>query len=466
MKSVDEHIGDILAAVAPLPARRLPLEKARGCLLGADVRATAAVPGFDNSAMDGYAVRAADVAGADEDNPVILPVLGDIPAGCRLLPDVVPGSAVRIATGAPLPRGADAVIQVEWTDGGTQEVAVRRAARRGLHIRRAGEDVAPGQLVLAAGMLLDAARIGLLAAVNVARPPVHPRPRVTVISTGDELAEVGSLLKPGQIVDSNSHALAAAAQEAGAEVRRLRGAADDPDTFTIVLADAMKDADMVVTTGGVSVGPYDVVKKVLAARGDVRFERLAMQPGKPQGFGLISGTPVFTLPGNPVSALVSFELFVRPAIRRMRGFADPMRPQVAVRAGEPFTSPPGRRSYLRVRLDVGAGGGHIAYSAGGQGSHQLSALAAADALLVVPEDVTDVPVGATLAAFVLARHGESGAGAPPGVPVADDGASGLGALEGSEAGAQAFGTQAITPRRARDAGTQAFAPRAAPDPAS
>jgi molybdopterin molybdotransferase len=407
VKSVEEHVGDILGTVGPLPARRVPLEQAHGCLLAADIRATAAVPRFDNSAMDGYAVRASDVAAAGEGDPVTLPVAGVIPAGARRLPDVAPGTAVMIMTGAPFPSGADTIVQVEWTDGGTDAVTVRRPARRGLHIRRAGEDVTPGQLVLAAGTQLDAARISLLAAVNVARPPVHPRPRVAVVSTGDELVDVGSQPGPGQIVDSNGYAIAAAVQEAGARVRRVRTSADDPAAFAAVLADAVADADAVVTTGGVSVGAYDVVKQVLAERGDVRFARLAMQPGKPQGFGLVDGVPVFTLPGNPVSALVSFELFVRPALRRMRGLDDVLRPPVAVRTGEPFASPPDKRSYLRVRLSSGVGGGLVAHSAGGQGSHQLSALASADALMIVPENVTEVPAGATLAALIL------GEGAPP-----------------------------------------------------
>jgi molybdopterin molybdotransferase len=412
MKSVDDHVAEILETVVALPARRVPLADAHGCLLATDVRATGAVPRFDNSAMDGYAVRAADVAGARTDAPVRLTVVGDIPAGASELPTVTTGTAARIMTGAPFPPGADTVVQVEWTDGGsggsggdggTGKVAVTRPAPRGLHIRRAGEDVAPGSLVLPAGTLLDSARIGLLATVNVARPPVHPRPRLTVVSTGDELVEVGGALGPGQIVDSNSLAVAAAAREAGAVDRRLRASGDNPDAFEGLLAEAVKDTDLLVTTGGVSVGAYDVVKQVLEGTGSVRFDRLAMQPGKPQGFGVLDGVPVFTLPGNPVSALVSFELFVRPAIRRMRGFADPCPELVQVRVGEELRSPAGKRSYLRVRLSVAAGGERVAYSAGGQGSHQLSALATADALLVVPEDTTQVPVGSQLRALLLGQ---------------------------------------------------------------
>jgi molybdopterin molybdotransferase len=415
MKTVDEHVADILAAVGAAAPRRARLAEAHGCVLAADVRATVAVPGFDNSAMDGYAVRAGDVADASADNPVTLPVVGEIAAGGGVPPALPSKAAVRIMTGAPFPAGADTVVQVEWTDGGTETVAVRRAPRRGMHIRRAGEDVAPGDLVLPAGTLLGAAQIGLLAAVNVARPPVYPRPRLAVLSTGSELVEVGGPLAPGQIVDSNSHAVAAAAREVGAEVRRLTGVWDDAAAFVARLREVLPEVDGVVTTGGVSVGAHDVVKEALAGSGDVRFEQIAMQPGKPQGFGLVDGVPVFALPGNPVSALVSFELFVRPAVRRMRGLTTVLRPEVAVTVGEDLTSPAGKRSYLRVRLDPGEGAELVAYSSGGQGSHQLSGLAAAAALLVVPADVTAVPAGMRLPALLLADREP----APP-VPAAGD----------------------------------------------
>jgi molybdopterin molybdotransferase len=292
-------------------------------------------------------------------------------------------------------------VQVEWTDGGTETVAVYQPARRGLHIRRAGEDVAPGDLVLRAGAVLGPAQIALLAAVNVARPPVHPRPRVAVLSTGSELVDVGTVIGPGQVVDSNSHAVAAAAREAGCEVRRLTGVPDDPAQFSAALRAILPEVDAVVTTGGVSVGAHDVVKEVLAATGEVRFDRIAMQPGKPQGFGVIDGVAVFTLPGNPVSALVSFELFVRPALRRMRGCTGPDRPQAVVEAAERFTAPPGKRAFLRVRVGYSPDGVLVACSAGGQGSHHLSAAAGANALLVVPEDVTVAEPGDRLTAILL-----------------------------------------------------------------
>ncbi|THJ75211.1 gephyrin-like molybdotransferase Glp [Candidatus Frankia alpina] len=403
MTTVDEHLERILAAVAPTRPRRAGLEQAHGCVLAADVRATVALPSFDNSAMDGYAVRAADVA---EATPTTLPVVGEIPAGPGTPAPLKPGTVVRIMTGAPLPRGADAVVQLEWTDGGRESVAVRRPADRGLHIRRAGEDVTPGALVLPAGTVIGSAQIGLLAAVNVARPPVHPRPRVAVLSTGTELVEVGSRLGAGQIVDSNSHGIAAAAREAGALVRRLTGVPDEPDAFAKALHGVLGEVDAVVTTGGVSVGAYDVVKEVLTGTGTVRFDTVAMQPGKPQGFGLVEGVPIFTLPGNPVSALVSFELFVRPALQRMRGLVATGLLRIVVTVDTELHSLPGRRTFVRVGLvhlgdDGRPGPRTVARLAGGQGSHQLTSLAGAQALVIIPEEVTKVPAGARLPALLL-----------------------------------------------------------------
>ncbi|MGF7234885.1 MAG: gephyrin-like molybdotransferase Glp [Frankia sp.] len=406
MKTVDEHLRDVLAAVGPLEPVATGLGEAHGCVLAQDVHASVALPGFDNSAMDGYAVRAADLVGASEAEPVRLPVVGDIPAGTATLPTVGPGEAARIMTGAPLPPGADAIVQVEFTDGAMGTVAVHQPVQPGVHVRRAGEDVALGELVLAARSPLDAARIGLLAAAGESRPVVHPRPRVIVLSTGSELVEVGRPLGPGQIVDSNSYAIRAAAVEAGAVAERLTGVPDDPATFAEVLADVVTRADLIVTTGGVSVGAYDVVKQALIDRPTMRFERVAMQPGKPQGFGTVDGTVVFTLPGNPVSALVSFEIFVRPVLLRMRGFVEVTRPTVEVTLAVAFTSPPGRRSFPRVRLERAADGTLAARPAGGQGSHQMSALAGADALLVIPENVTQAPAGARLTAIAIGGAGE------------------------------------------------------------
>ncbi|HMA45702.1 MAG TPA: gephyrin-like molybdotransferase Glp [Frankiaceae bacterium] len=412
MRTVEEHLAGILRAVGPLPARPFPLDEAHGCVLAEDVYATAPLPGFDNSAMDGYAVRRVDVATASPERPVTLPVAADLGAGPGEPPPLAPGTAARIMTGAPVPPGADAVVPVEWTDGGAQmpagapaggTVRIGQAPRPGHHVRRAGEDLARGALVLPAGALLSAAQVGLLAAAGRDTVAVHPRPRVAVLSTGSELVAAGRPLLPGRVADSNGHALAAAARQAGALAHRVGPVPDDAPLLLRLVEEQLDRVDALVTSGGVSVGAYDVVKQVLAGLGTVAFGRVAMQPGMPQGFGVLRGVPVFTLPGNPVSALVSFEVFVRPALRRMRGLpaAPPGEGQVEV--GAALRSPAGKRSFLRVVVERHDDGGLLARPAGGQGSHQLAALAAADALLVVPEDVTDVVAGMRLAALPIGR---------------------------------------------------------------
>ncbi|MEU9851221.1 gephyrin-like molybdotransferase Glp [Streptomyces sp. NPDC047985] len=422
MWSVDEHLDDILGAVRPLEPIELQLHDAQGCVLVEDVFVEIALPPFDNSAMDGYAVRVADVEGADEEFPVVLTVIGDIAAGSGGLPDgrsVGPGEAARIMTGAPLPAGAEAVVPVEWTDGGTGggpadamrahrdapegaggEVRVHRPVEARAHVRDRGSDVRPGELALPAGSVIGPPQIGLLAAIGRATVKVRPRPRVVVISTGAELAQPGEELTGGRIYDSNSFALTAAARDAGAIAYRVGAVTDDPDALRATIEDQLIRADIVVTTGGVSVGAYDVVKEALSSVGDadepggVDFRKIAMQPGKPQGFGSIGPdrTPLLALPGNPVSAYVSFELFVRPAIRALMGLADLYRPTVraTLKADKALSSPAGRRQFLRGTYDAEAG---TVTPVGGAGSHLVAALARADALIVLPEDVTSAEPG-------------------------------------------------------------------------
>jgi molybdopterin molybdotransferase len=407
VKSVDQHVQEVLRTVDPLPPLPLPLADAHGCVLAEDVTARAPLPGFDNSAMDGYAVRLGDVASASDATPVSLPVIGDIAAGNRGGISVQPGFCARIMTGAPLPSGADAVVPLEWTDGGISAVSIRRTPSLGQHIRRAGEEAAAGAVLLRAGSVLGAAQIALIAATNRAAVSCRPRPRVVVVSTGSELVETGESLAHGQIPDSNSHMLMAACREAGAMAYRVGRVPDDPNVLLETLEDHLIRADLLLTTGGVSVGAYDVVKEVLSRLGTVTFDKVAMQPGMPQGFGTLGAekVPIFTLPGNPVSALVSFEVFVRPALRRMLGAPAVLRPQVTVETVEPFRSPPGKRSFLRVVLAREPDGRVLARNAGGQGSHMLSGMAAANALLVVPEEMTDVPLGTRLPALLLERRG-------------------------------------------------------------
>lgn len=407
MISYAEQLARVLETVEPLSPLDLQLMDAHGCVLTEDVVAPADLPGFDNAAMDGYAVRCDDVAAATEASPVVLPVTGDVAAGPASPLRVQPGVCVRIMTGAMMPAGADAVVPVEDTDGGVAQVTVRRAPRPGQAVRRAGEDVRAGETVLAAGTHLGAVQVGLAAAAGRARLVVRPRPRVVVVSTGSELVEAGEPLGPGRIVDSNSPALTAAAVEVGAIAYRVGIVPDDPRTLADTLEDQLVRADVLVTSGGVSVGAYDVVKEVLGRMGTMRFEAVAMQPGKPQGFGTIGpdSTPVFALPGNPVSALVSFEAFVRPALRKMLG-AEPLeRPRVRAATTEALASPAGKRSFLRVALSV-RDGAYVVTPVSGVGSHLLAGMSRANALAIVPEDVESVPTGGAVEVLVLERRAQ------------------------------------------------------------
>ncbi len=424
--SVDEHLDDILATVRPLDPIELHLLDAQGCVLVEDITVPVSLPPFDNSSMDGYAVRVADIAGASEEYPASLEVVGDVAAGAADPVHVGPGQAARIMTGAPLPPGAETVVPVEWTDGGlgegpaagmrarslapdgaTGQVAVYRPAPARAHVRAQGSDVRAGDRVLEAGTVLGPPQISLLAAVGRGTVRVRPRPRVVVLSTGSELVQPDEPLRPGQIYDSNSFALTAAARDAGAIAYRVGAVADDAETLRDTIEDQLVRADLMVTSGGVSVGAYDVVKEALSHAGDedepgsgVEFRRLAMQPGKPQGFGSIGPdhTPLLALPGNPVSSYVSFELFVRPAIRTLMGLQDVHRPRVRaeLRAEKALTSPKGRRQFLRGRYADG-----VVTPVGGAGSHLVAALAQANALVVVPEDVVDVAPGTEVEVVLL-----------------------------------------------------------------
>ena len=398
MKRVADHLSDILAAVKPLPPLDLQLLDAHGCVLADDVVAPWPLPQFDNSAMDGYAVVTEDVAAASADDPVSLPVVADIAAGDHGVYSVGHGYAARIMTGAPMPRGADAVVPVEWTDAGVAKVSITRAPKPGQHVRLAG--------VLKAGTFLGAPQVGLLAALGKDRVRVRPRPRVVVLSTGSELVEPGLPLAPGQIPDSNSYTLTAAAKEAGAVVYRVGIVPDDSQRLLDTIEDQLIRADVVVTSGGVSAGAYDVVKEVLSTLGTVTFERVAMQPGMPQGFGHVGDEkiPIFTLPGNPVSAFVSFEVFVRPAIRKMLGVARLHRPSVRAVLQTTLRSPEGKRQFARAKLHASNDGSYLVTPMDGQGSHLVGDLAYANALIVVPEHVTEIAPGQVVDAMLLERR--------------------------------------------------------------
>jgi molybdopterin molybdotransferase len=401
--SVEEHVSRVLETVEPLPAYDQPLLEALGLPASAPVAAPMDLPAFDNSAMDGYAVVAADLAGASEEHPVRLPVAGEVAAGQARLFAMSPGTAVKIMTGAPVPEGADAVVPVEWTDAGGATVSVTGVPAPGQHVRRRGEDVRQGDLLVDEGALLGPRQVGLLAGVGLAQVRSRPRPRVVVLSTGAELREPGHRLARDAIYDANSFMLAAAVRRAGAIAYRVGIVSDDPGEFSDALSDQLVRADLVVSSGGVSKGEHDVVKEVLGELGTVWFGEVRMQPGKPQGFGVVGEdrTPIFALPGNPVSSYVSFELFVLPALRRMMGRAPYRRPPVRARAAVSFRSAPGKAQYVRAtHRDHGE---LVVEPVGGHGSHLMGDLGLATCLAVVPEETELVEAGDPLDVLLLDR---------------------------------------------------------------
>jgi molybdopterin molybdotransferase len=390
---VEAYQSRILAAISALPPALLELGDAEGCVLAEDVTAGVSLPSFDNSAMDGYAVLAADLQGASERSPVTLPVMAEIAAGDTGAFALVPGTAIRIMTGAQLPSGADAVVPVELTDGGVARVEIRAEVAMGNAVRYVGGDAVQGETLLVSGTRLKPMHIAVAASAGRARVLVRPRPRVVVLATGNELAEPGTPLVPGRIWESNSYMIAAAAREAGAIAYRHSIVPDDPAGVLPTLEEQLLRADLLVTTGGVSMGgEHDVVKAALSQLGTVAFHKVAMQPGMPQGFGTVGDdrVPIFTLPGNPVSAYVSFQLFVRPAIGALQGQLTQFLPVVSVTLAGPVRSPAGRRSFLRGVLSEDQ---TQVTPLSGQGSHQIAALGKANALIIIPEWVVSLSEG-------------------------------------------------------------------------
>lgn len=402
MISVEEHLEAVLRQIVPVGSERLPVARAHGLVTTEDVRSRADLPRFDNSSMDGYAVRREDLQGATPETPVLLPVSGDVAAGDPLPREHVPGQAWRIMTGAPLPLGADAVVRVEDTDGHVREAQFRVQPEEGANIRRAGEDVRTGEVVLPAGTRIAAAQVAALASAGVEEVDVVGPVRVVVLSTGDELVPLGQPVGPGQIVDSNGPMLEALVREAGFYPVHVGNLPDDESATRKELRHHLGHADAIVTTGGVSKGAYDIVKKVLTGEGSMEFLEVAMQPGKPQGFGVLGRrkVPVFTLPGNPVSALVSFEVFVRPALEKRAG----RRVSDRTTSGYALTSwrsASERRTYTRVRLSRDATGEYAVEPVGGHGSHMVAGLALADALAISAEEATEVEAGSRVDLVLL-----------------------------------------------------------------
>lgn len=396
--SVDDYREGILAGLEPLDPITLPLADSHGCVLAEDVVARWPLPSFDNSSMDGYAVIASDVSSAAEASPVTLTVIDDVPAGSRADVALRPGCAVRIMTGAPIPSGTDCIVPVEVTDAGTDSVEIRERVAAGSYIRRAGEDVIIGDVVVRAGTLLSSRQLAVIAAVGKGHVVVYPRPRVAVLSTGSELVEPGTPLSKGMISDSNSFLLVSAANEAGAQAYRVPPVPDDAEAFSAAISDQLHRADLILTSGGVSMGAYDTVKEVFSSYGTVEFTKVAMHPGMPQGHGVVGESdderiPVITLPGNPVSSYISFQNFVRPAINKLRGLGSTDRPRLAAEVTKPLDSPQSKRQFARGRfLDDG----RVEPVGGGQGSHVIGGLAQADCLIVIPEGVAHVNAGDTV----------------------------------------------------------------------
>lgn len=429
MRTVAEHLDYILEGTLPLAPVRASLAAAHGLILAEDINAELAVPPFENSAMDGFAVRAQDVATATADKPVSLPVCADVPAGLSgQQPTLQPGTTVRIMTGAPVPPGADAIVPVELTDQPagphagkelSSHIAVHDSVATGQYIRRAGGDVVVGDAVLPAGLRLQARHLSAAASTGHGSLPVIPRPRVGVLATGAELLPPGANLGPGQIPDSNSILVAELVREAGAEPVVLRTVDDEPAALAALLDEHLDGLDFLITTGGVSAGAFDVIKELLDAEataavrehtgftGGVTFAKVAMQPGKPQGFGVLTTrhgarVPVLTLPGNPVSVFVSFHVLAVPALAKLAGSTEPVgltaaRPAVAATGWRPAQ---GRTQFIPVVLEdpVSSGGndGMVRVrpaAEGGSGSHLVASLARAQALAVVPTNIGQVGPG-------------------------------------------------------------------------
>jgi molybdenum cofactor synthesis domain-containing protein len=388
----------VIGACPPKPAVELPFEQSEGHVLAADVVATEQVPPFDNTAVDGYAVHAADTVAP----PVELPVVDEVAAGAASDHVLQRGEAIRIMTGAPLPAGTDAIVMVEDTERvGDDRVRITAAVEPGAAVRRAGDDVQPDDLLFDTGTLITPAIVGVLASINARVVTVYPRARVAVLSTGDELVEDGRPLRPGEIRESNRKMLAGMLRETGCDVVDMGTVADDEVELERVLRAAAADCDAIVTSGGVSMGDYDVVKAVLGRIADMTWMQVAIKPAKPFAFGTIDDVPIFGLPGNPVSSIVSFEMLARPALRRMMGHAKLARPShVAIADDGLPRRPDGKVHLMRVLASFEDDGRCHVRSARAQGSHQLAATALANAIAVVP-DGEGLPAGAEVAIVMM-----------------------------------------------------------------
>jgi len=414
VRSVEEQQARVTAAaVAPRPVR-VPIAEAQGLMCAEEVVTEHPMPGFDQAAIDGYAVRSVDVSTAgtkDGDAEIVLPVMGVIEAGARTPSRLQPKQAARIQTGAPMPTLADSVLPLRWTDGGGTRVRILRGVRSGAYVRRAGDDVQPGDVAVRAGAIIGAAQVGLMAAVGRERVLVHPRPRVAVVSVGGELVDISRTPGNGQVYDVNSYALAAAARDAGAEVTRVGIVSTEPKQLREVVESHLNRSEVVVISGAVGGAAAENLRGVLSSLGSMEVTRIAMHPGSVQGFGQLGpeGVPTFLLPANPVSALVVFEVMVRPLIRLSLGKRQPLRRMVQARTIKPIASVAERAGYLRGQLlrdqDTGDYLVEVIGDTPGGSSHLLASLAEANCLVVVPAEVTDIPAGEIVDVAFFSQRG-------------------------------------------------------------
>ncbi|MCV7107654.1 molybdotransferase-like divisome protein Glp [Mycolicibacterium chitae] len=414
MRSVEEQQARVqAAAVAPRPVR-VAIAEAQGLMCAEEVVTERPLPGFDQAAIDGYAVRSVDVLGVGDESghgQLSLPVMGVIEAGTRTPSRLQPRQAARVQTGAPMPTLADAVLPLRWTDGGQAKVRVLRGVRSGAYVRRTGDDVQPGDVAVRAGTIIGAAQVGLLAAVGRERVLVHPRPRLSVLSVGGELVDISRTPGNGQVYDVNSYALAAAGRDAGAEVNRVGIVDSHPEKLREVVEGQLSRSEIVVIAGAVGGAAAEGVRAVLSELGEMEVSRIAMHPGSVQGFGQLGneGVPVFLLPANPVSALVVFEVMVRPLIRLSLGKRQPMRRVVQARTLAPISSVPGRKGFLRGQLmrdqDTGEYLVQALGGAPGVSSHLLATLAEANCLVQVPSEAEEIRTGEVVDVAFLAQRG-------------------------------------------------------------
>jgi len=411
VRSIQDQLQAVLAAARPVPPLDVVLADAAGCVLAEDLRAPLSLPRHDLAAWDGYAVGTASLDGVAPGRPVVLPVAHDLRADAEEPVALAPGQAVRVSSGAPLPRGADAVVPLGWTDRGTARVEVHRPVEPGAGVRAAGTTAREGEVVLPAGLRLGAPQIGLASALGLRRLRVHPRPRVVVLPVGDELLEPGSPARSGKVHDADGPLLATAVQAVGASAHRAAVAPDDRAQLRETIEDQLVRADLLLVTGGLGDGTEDAVRDVLAPLGTVRFDHVAMSPGQVVGFGTVAGeagreeVPIFALPGDPVAAYVCFEVFVRPALRAMAGYSELFRTTVAATATSGWSVPSGLRQFVPASLTGSPSEGYRVTPLGDPERPDLGSLARANAFAVVGERATSVEPGDTVHALVLDSRG-------------------------------------------------------------